>query len=310
MSLLEAARLRREELGQKFSAPEKKSLSTDTFNKFSEFIYSISGIRFQIAKNYFLSSKLQKRYEDLGLKGFEEYLQYLHTPTAKQNEYHKLMDEITINETFFFRNEPQLAIFEKEFLIPLIRKRKAEGKNKIRLWSCASSTGDEAYTMALQILRLPEARGMQFEIIGTDICRDAIQKAQKAEYRKYGIRNIPVDMLAQNFTVSNDGHVHTLKQDVRSMVKFQECNLMDSDRIRMLGRFDFAFCRNVLIYFDDASKEQVLRNIYNAILEDGFLIAGHSENLYSHRHIFKSLKEHSQAHAYCKAPPGTEKSRF
>lgn len=309
MSLLQQARERQQELNAQTTA-KKEMLPTDLFNKFSDLIYQISGIRFQIAKNYFLSSKLQKRYEDLGLKGFNEYLQFLQSPTAKQTEYHKLMDEVTINETFFFRNEPQLALFEKEFLIPLLRKRKLEGKNKIRLWSCASSTGDEAYTMALQLLSIPEARGMQFEIVGTDICRDAINKAQKGEYRKYAIRNIPLDMLAQYFTTSTDGHVHTLKQEVRNMVKFQECNLMDSDRIRMLGKFDFAFCRNVLIYFDEDSKENALKNIYNSIQEDGFLIAGHSENLYSHRHIFKAVKEHSQAHAYVKAPPGTEKSRF
>lgn len=309
MSLLQQARERQQELGAK-TAAKKELLPQDLFNKFSDFIYKISGIRFQYAKNYFLSSKLQKRYEVLGLKGFAEYLQYLQSPTAKQTEYHKLMDEVTINETFFFRNQPQLELFEKEFLIPLLRKRKLEGKNKLRFWSCASSTGDEAYTMALQLLSLPEARGMQFEIIGTDICRDAIDKANKGEYRKYGIRNIPLDMLAKHFITSTDGHIHTLKEDVKRMVRFQECNLMDADRIRMLGKFDFAFCRNVLIYFDEESKEKALKNIYNSIVEDGYLIAGHSENLYSHRHIFQAVKEHSQAHAYTKAPPGTEKSRF
>ena len=312
MSLLQQARERQQEQNAQSAqiGAKKELLPPALFEQFSDFIYKISGIRFQYAKNYFLSSKLQKRYEVLGLPGFQEYLKYLQSPTAKQTEYHKLMDEVTINETFFFRNQPQLELFEKEFLIPLIRKRKLEGKKKLRFWSCASSTGDEAYTMALQLLTLPEARGMQFEIVGTDICRDAIEKANKAEYRKYAIRNIPVDMLAQYFTTSVDGHVHTLKQEVRNMVRFQECNLMDSDRIRMLGKFDFAFCRNVLIYFDEDSKEKALQNIYSTLPEDGFLIAGHSENLYSHRHIFKAVKEHSQAHAYTKAPPGTEKSRF
>lgn len=309
MSLLQQARERQQELSQQ-SASKKDLLPEVLFNKFSDFIYQISGIRFQYSKNYFLSSKLQKRYEVLGLTSFDDYLKLLQTPAAKQTEYHKLMDEVTINETFFFRNQPQLELFEKEFLIALLRKRKLEGKNKMRFWSCASSTGDEAYTIALQLLSLPEARGMQFEIIGTDICRDAIEKANKGEYRKYGIRNIPLDMLAQYFTASTDGHIHTLKEDVKRMVKFQECNLMDPDRIRMIGKFDFAFCRNVLIYFDEKSKEKALKNIYSSIVDDGYLIAGHSENLYSHRHIFKAVKEHSQAHAYTKAPPGTEKSRF
>ena len=292
------------------SASARKPLPPELFKKFSDFIYQISGIRFQDSKAYFLSSKLEKRCIDLNLPEFEDYYNYLQRPGAKQTEYHQLLDEITINETFFFRNQPQLEVFEKHFLIPMIQKRRGEGKNKMRIWSCAASTGDEAYTTALQILSLPEARGMQFEIIGTDICRDAIEKGKKAEYKKYGVRNIPQDLMARYFTVSEDGHTFTLKDDVKTMVRFQECNLMDSERIRMLGQFDLALCRNVLIYFDDASKEKALFNIYNALKDDGFLIAGHSENLYSHRHIFKAVKDHSQAHAYEKAPQGTQPSRL
>lgn len=312
-SLLDAARARKEAQGARqalTSSAGRKPLSPELFKKFSEFIYQISGIRFQDSKAYFLSSKLDKRCQDLSLENFEEYYNYLQRPGAKQTEYHKLLDEITINETFFFRNQPQLEVFEKHFLIPSIQKRRGEGRNKMRIWSCASSTGDEAYTTALQILSLPEARGMQFEIIGTDICRDAIEKAKKAAYKKYGVRNIPKDLMAKYFTTSVDGHTFELSNDVKTMVRFQECNLMDSDRIRMLGQFDIAFCRNVLIYFDDDSKEVALKNIYNALKDDGFLIAGHSENLYSYRHIFKAVKEHSQAHAYVKAPPGQERSRI
>ena len=300
--MLDAVRARQES--------SRKSLSPDMFNKFSDFIYKISGIRFQVSKSYFLSSKLQKRCDALAMNSFEEYFAYLQRPDAKLKEYHHLMDEITINETFFFRNQPQLDLFEREFLRPMLLKRKNAGQRRIRIWSCASSTGDEAYTTALQFLSLPESAGMTVEIIGTDICRDALAKAQAGEYSKYAVRNIPQSMMAKYFTANAEGTRFQLSNDIKRMVRFQECNLMDADRIRMLGKFDIAFCRNVLIYFDDESKEKALMNIASALQEDGILMAGHSENLYSQRHIFTALKEHSQAHAYVKAPPGTQKSRF
>lgn len=288
----------------------RKSLTPELFKKYSDFIYAIAGIRFQEAKSYFLSSKLQKRCDALAMDTFEEYYAFLQRPDAKLKEYHHLMDEITINETFFFRNQPQLELFETEFLRPLLKKRMHDGQRRFRIWSCAASTGDEAYTMALQILAQPEARNMQIEIIGTDICRDALEKAKKGEFSKYAVRNIPADMMAKYFTVNAEGNRFQISQDIMRMVKFQECNLIDSGRIRMLGKFDIAFCRNVLIYFDGDSKEVALNNIASTLPDDGYLIAGHSENLYSQRHIFTSLKEHSQAHAYQKSPPGTEKSRF
>ena len=244
------------------------------------------------------------------MNSFEEYYNYLQTPAAKVNEYPALMDAITINETFFFRNQPQLESVERNFMMPLITKYRQTGQRKFRIWSCASSTGDEAYTMALQILGMEGVKDFQFEIVGTDICRDAITKAKKAVYKKYAIRNIPPDMLQRYFDTSADGMDFTLKDEVKRMVSFQECNLLDDSRIRMLGKFDLAFCRNVLIYFDGDSKEKALMNIYNALSSDGYLVAGHSENLYSHRHIFQICKEDSQAHCYVKAPEGTEKRRF
>lgn len=180
--------------------------------------------------------------------------------------------------------------------------------NRLRFWSCASSTGDEAYTLALQLLDMPEAKGFQFDIVGTDISRTAIKMAQEAVYRKYAIRNIPADMLKRYFSEDAAAGTWTLKDEVRRMIRFYEGNLMDEAKIRTLGKFDVAFCRNVLIYFDETSKEKVLQNIANALNEDGLLLAGHSENLYPQRHIFKQQPELGQAMAYQKTPPGTQKS--
>ena len=290
--------------------PSRPTLSSHLFKEFSDFIYTISGIRFQESKSYFLASKIQNRCDASGQPNFDAYLAFLKSPAAKTTEYGLLLDQITINETFFFRNQPQLESFERDFLQAMMVKRRAQGKRKIRIWSCASSTGDEAYTTALQILAMEGAKDFRFEIIGTDICNDAVQKAKKGEYKRYAIRNIPPDMLQRYFDVAADQQTYILKDAVKNMVQFQTSSLLDETRVRMLGKFDFAFCRNVLIYFDDASKEKALTNISNALEDDGVLIAGHSENLYSYRHLFRINKDHNQTHAYEKAPAGTEKSRF
>jgi len=280
----------------------KPTLSADMFQKYSDFIYKISGIRFAESKSYFLASKLWNRVTSNNMTTFEEYFQYIQTPLAATKEHGLLTDEITINETFFFRNEPQIEKFEKDILKPMLAKRRQEGKMKIRIWSCASSTGDEAYTTALQLKDMPEAQGFTIEIIGTDICSDAVRKAKEGVYMKYAIRNVPPNMLQRYFTVDEAAQKWTLSQDIKNMVRFQECNLMDSNRIRMLGRFDIAFCRNVLIYFDAESKEVALKNISSALQDDGFLLAGHSENLYSQRHIFKQNLSYGQAMTYQKTP--------
>jgi chemotaxis protein methyltransferase CheR len=107
--------------------------------------------------------------------------------------------------------------------------------------------------------------------------------------------------------VGSGGETWTLKPEIRSMCKFQECNLMDSLRTTGLGKFDIIFCRNVLIYFDDPSKEKVVQNLANCLVDDGYLLLGHSENVYSQRHLIKPDKTHSAAIAYVKAPPGTPK---
>lgn len=287
--------------------PEVPTLDAAMFKNFSDFIYKISGIRFAENKSYFLSSKIKNRMDALGMSSLQEYFTFLQSPMSHTSEHPLLVDEITINETFFFRNQPQLEAFERDVLKPMLEKRRSQGINRIRMWSCAASTGDEAYTMALQLVDMPEARGFQFEIIGTDICRSAVATAQKAEYRKYAIRNIPQDMLKRYFTEDATGTKWNLNDEIKQFVRFQESNLMDEQRIRMLGKFDIAFCRNVLIYFDDVSKEKVLMNIYSALNDDGILLAGHSENLYPQRHIFKQSPELGQAMAYNKAPAGTQK---
>lgn len=292
----------------------RPSLPDALFQKFASLIYELSGMHFEANKNYFLASKLDNRVQALGLKSFEAYLGYLESHSGKA-EYGFLIDEVTINETFFFRHEPQLQAFRDEILMPLVFARRAQRQTRFRIWSAASSTGDEIYTIALMLKDLGlVGKDIQFELVGTDICHDALAKARAGIYRKYNIRNVPAALLQQYF--EHDAHGKTnnsgtetwaLKQEIKSMCKFQEGNLIDPMRTGALGRFDIIFCRNVLIYFDESSKERVVQNLCNNLVDDGVILLGHSENVYGQRHLLRPDKTHTAAIAYIKAPPGTPK---
>ncbi|RYG61011.1 MAG: protein-glutamate O-methyltransferase CheR [Alphaproteobacteria bacterium] len=292
-------------------ASNRPQLSDPLFQKFAALIYDLSGMRFEANKAYFVASKIDIRVQALGLKNFEAYLAYLESPSGRA-EYGFLIDEITINETFFFRHEPQLQAFRDEILMPMVAARRSQRQTRFRILSAAASTGDELYTIALMLKDLGYiGKDIQFELVGTDICHDALQKARAGVYRKYNIRNVPASMLATNFehTVGNGIGTESwsIKPEIKQLCRFQEGNLMDSLRLGALGKFDIIFCRNVLIYFDEESKEKVVRNLASMLADDGFILLGHSENVYSQRHILKPDKTHTNAIAYTKAPPGTPK---
>lgn len=285
----------------------RPQLTPQQFDIFAKMIYDLSGMKFEINKSYFVAGKLDNRIQALGLKGFDDYLRYLESPSGRA-EYGFMIDEITINETFFYRHEPQLQGFIKEVLQPLVQARKAQGIRKFRIWSAAASTGDELYTIAL-ILKEQGMLGqdMTFELVGTDISHEALAKARAGIYKKYNIRNVPPAVLAQNFTTGPDD-TYVLKSDIKAMCRFSEMNLMDSARISTLGTFDVIFIRNVLIYFDEKSKDHVVQNLCSVLADDGVVLVGHSENIYSQRHLLKVDKTRPASIAHVKAPPGTPKA--
>ena len=285
------------------AAGTRPQLAPAMFDKFAALIYDLSGMKFEPNKSYFLASKIDNRVQALGLKGFEDYVRYIDSPSGR-TEYGLLVDEVTINETFFYRHEPQLQAFVGEVLGPLVAARRAQRALRFRIWSAAASTGDELYTLALMLKEQGMlGKDMVFELVGTDISHEALAKARAGVYRKYNIRNVPPAVLAQNFTHGVGDDTYTIKAEVKALCRFQEMNLMDGARTATLGKFDVIFVRNVLIYFDEKSKEQVVKNLVANLADDGCVIMGHSENIYSQRHLLKQDKTRMGSLAHIKAPP-------
>ena len=188
-----------------------------------------------------------------------------------------MFNKITINETSFFRNEPQLDVFEKSVLPELLETRKAV--RRIRIWSSACSSGEEPYTLAIMLHRSLGVRMMDWkiEILGTDISELVLATAQSGKYTDYALRSTPPLMKQRYF--KQEGAFWKLDPTIMSMVHFEVHNLKDRLAAKRFGAFDVIFCRNVLIYFDDVMKTQVVNSFADQLKPDGTLFIGHSETL-------------------------------
>ena len=268
------------------------------FNTLRKIVYDRSGIYFQDSKKYVLESRLSRRLEELDFDNFDQYLMFLTAGPYQTDEFQEMFNRITINETSFFRNEPQLEVFEKNILPKLLEARNST--KRLRVWSSACSTGEEPYTLAIQIhrslgVRLPD---WHVEILGTDISEKALVTAQSGRYASYSIRTMNPLILQRYF--KEEEKFYQLDPTIMSMVRFELLNLKDSQAAQRFGTWDVIFCRNVMIYFDDEMKSHCVNMFHNQLADDGTLFIGHSESLRNIQVAFEALPT-PQAFAYQKS---------
>ncbi|MGE5363029.1 MAG: CheR family methyltransferase [Bacteroidota bacterium] len=275
--------------GDSFSMASRNAvtLSDKTFDLWRKYIYEICGIYFQDNKKYLLESRLQKRISFLGLDSFDAYLDYVKYNPARSTELRYLYEAITINETFFFRNQPQLDALVSSVIPELLKSTSKFNKNKIRIWSAASSSGEEAYSVAMTLTDLikPRFPQLDFEIVGTDINQAMVDTAKKGVYREYSVRNTPPYYLKKYFKIS--GSTYEVDPAIRNMVSFKVLNLYDDIGMKGMLNFDIIYCANVLIYFDVKSKIKVVSHLYNSLYKGGYLFIGYSETLHGISKAFK-----------------------
>jgi chemotaxis protein methyltransferase CheR len=262
-------------------------LSNETFLMLRDFIYSKTGIYFLEKKKYLIEGRLVKRLQALKLAHFEDYLHLLKYGQQKEHEFEFLCNTITINETFFFRNDAQIDAFQQKFAEEVIEAKKAYNNQTLKIWSAACSSGEEPYTLAMLYLEhlKPLYPELRIEIVGTDINTTMLDMAYKAEYNQYSIRSMPEQYLKKYFDQSNG--VYRLHSEVKEIVRFEYMNLIDQEKMRHMRHFDFIFCANVLIYFDEKAKIQVVGDLYDSLNRGGYLFIGFSEMLHRISTAFK-----------------------
>jgi chemotaxis protein methyltransferase CheR len=265
-----------------------------------ELIYRATGIFHPENKLVLLSDRCRRRMKELNIKTFGEYLGCLTIKPNCQAELVALLNEITIGETCFFRNQSQLQSL-CNVVIPRIVQVKAKlAVRRMRIWSAGCSTGEEPYTLAMLLLEQSQRslKDWIVEILATDLNESSLAHARNAVYDTRSTRNLKAEYREQYFTAS--GGQLQVQQIVRKNVDFKRVNLSDDTRMNSIGGMDIIFCCNVLIYFDLVSKRRVIQHFYNSLLPHGYLFLGQSESLYGVTEKFQ-LVHLPGATAYVKA---------
>ncbi|HPW68055.1 MAG: protein-glutamate O-methyltransferase CheR [Deltaproteobacteria bacterium] len=259
----------------------------EIFRLLRDFIYEHSGIFFSDNKKAQLENRLALRLKVNNLPDFDKYYYLLKYDQQASRELRALFDSVTTNETSFFRSPPQIQAFEEKALPEILEKRTAQGEKMLRLWSAGCSTGDEPYTLGMVIREVLGEKMSEWDvkIFASDISEKALKSARAAVYNDYTLRSVPPDIKKKYFL--QEGPQFRVCDDIRMLVELQYLNFNDERRVKLMRGFDIIFCRNVLIYFDDAAKKRFVSQLYDNLNPGGYLFIGHSESLHNISRAFK-----------------------
>ena len=276
-----------------------QTMSLQDFLSIREFVYGRTGIFFSESKQYFLENRLNRRLQEVKLSSYREYLGLLQGAQGKE-ELKQLFNEITTNETSFWRNPPQIEAFQRIVLPEAAALAKARGANRLRIWSAACSSGEEPFTLAMICREAKDTllKGLSVEILATDISEKVLAQAREGNYGSYTLRNLTPVQVKQHFDALGPDSFQ-VKSELKQLITFRNFNLVDYASYRTLGAFDVIFCRNVLIYFDDAVKAKVIKGFHEALQPRSFLLVGHSESIHAFNIGF-DLMHFSKAMGYRK----------
>ncbi len=252
-------------------------LSDELYRLIVDLIHKHSGLQFDESSKYVIQRRLSQRIQLLKLDSFQKYYYYLLYDQNRESELDNIYDLITVNETYFFREEKQLKAFAEEILPEILLEKEKLNTKTIRIWSAGCSTGEESYTIAIILDQQKNIKGWDIDIFASDIAPKTIMKARKAIYTANSFRGVSEEIIKTYFVKENDKY--RLIDSIKNMVTFGKLNIIDEKKLVLLGEIDVIFCRNVLIYFDLEAKKKAISNFYNRLRKNGFLLLGHSESL-------------------------------
>ncbi|MFP4213929.1 MAG: CheR family methyltransferase [Desulfohalobiaceae bacterium] len=263
-------------------------ISDEEFVQLRDFVYQQTGIYIGDNRKYLLENRLANRLKEHSLNSFSEYYYFLRYDPARKQELNRLFAVITTNETSFFRNPPQIKVFQDSILPDVLAGKRKAGHRKLRIWSAGCSTGEEPYTLGIvlhQVLgrELPQ---WDIRIMAHDLSEDVLQSARRGIFNEYTLRSTPAHILQKYFQDLGQGNYQLLPQ-VQELISFASLNLSDRFQLKQVEASDIIFCRNVIIYFDEAMKKQVISGMYDNLHPGGYLFVGHSESLHNLTRAFK-----------------------
>ena len=254
---------------------ETEVINGEEFRRLCEFVYRHTGMVFNESKRYYVERRVVDRMAATGATSFASYFARLRN--NNRGEVEQFINAFTVNETYFYREEHQLQCLSNDLLPERTRAR--AGAAPLRIWSVPCSTGEEPYSIAMWLLEnWPEVDRHDIEIVGSDIDTRAVHAAQGGTFGRRALMRLSPALIEKYFRPIGDDRWQIL-EDLRSSVRFTPVNLVDPSETRAHGLFDVIFCRNVLIYFDDASRRMAAENLYENLQPGGFICLGHTESM-------------------------------
>ena len=255
-----------------------QTISAEHLEKLGQQIYRKLGLYFDDKKNYFLKTRVAKRMAALGMEDPNDYVFMVSYADTNGLEMQALANLVTTNETYMFREYDQLQGFANYCLPEVLSAKQDRGEKSLRIWCAGCSSGEEAYTLAMIVQEVfPQSQSWDCKIVATDIDENMLRKVTAARYEQRSINDVPQEYMDKYLIAEGEGYV--VRRRTAALVEPRHLNLNDRMALRAMRGFDFIFCRNVLIYFDDLSRKSVVDHFYNALNPGGYIFLGHSESI-------------------------------
>jgi chemotaxis protein methyltransferase CheR len=250
-------------------------MSPEEFRLLRDLIHDSFGIFFEDDQTGLMERRLAPRLGALGLRDFSEYYRHLRYSTARKEELDEIVERITTNETYFFREMYQLDALAHEIL-PEIERRRPRGEH-LTLWSAGCASGEEAYSAAIIVLETGLFADWDVRVFGSDVSRRVLAAARRGAYGPSSFRGVD-DRYKRRWFREVDGKL-VVREEARALTSFGRLNLVDTDMLSVVGEVDVVLCRNVLIYFDADARKKVVDAFHRKLAPGGYLLLGHSESL-------------------------------
>jgi chemotaxis protein methyltransferase CheR len=270
-------------------ADHDAELSEEEFRLLRDFVHERFGLYFDEAQRSSLRSRLAPRLALLGLLSFEDYYRYLRFAPERAEEQQRMVSHLTNNETYFFREQPQLNVFASHVLREIKERRSRSGERRVHVLSAGCSTGEEPFTLAMILFDSGQFFwGWDVKVTGLDVDEAALEKARRGLYHQNSLRTVTAPMLERHFL--HEGPAVRPRDSVRKTVEFRAGNLLDPASYDGLSSLDAIFCRNVLIYFSDAAVQRAVSLFHERLAPGGYLFLGHAESLARVASAFRPIR--------------------
>jgi chemotaxis protein methyltransferase CheR len=278
-------------------------LTDAEFRLFTDFLRGRCGLHFDEDTRYLVEKRLSRRMQEADMGSFASYLYQLRCGPNAEDEFSRIVDLLTTNETYFFRERSQLTALVEE-IVPEMLSRQTTSSRPISIWSAGCSSGEEPFSVVMMGMEAGLVPGRDFRVYASDISRAMLRKARRGVYREASFREAD-ESTRQRYFARKDG-LFRISDSVKRRVDFVHMNLLDSSKVSLLGEMDIILCRNVIIYFNLDTKRQVMKTFHDELRPGGYLLLGHSESLIKVTSDFE-LKHLSRDLVYRRPVSGEER---